>query len=244
MRKKGQQKKGQCVYCGHNDFITKDHIPPKELFISPRPNNLITVPSCEKCRRVSTASDEYFKLALILREDVSDHPDVRELLPSVLRSLRYPHNVPLKVGLLKTFRLVNPRTPSGLLLSEKKHAYYPNINRLERVIERMTKGFFYHEKGYRLPDGYEAVGFSPDRFNLADDKSLKFWRTRLIGPVSAQRPKILGNDVFSYKFLCDSTDPNSSVWLFLFYKQVPFIGLTLPHETAQQVLTSTWSINP
>jgi len=46
---KRKNKIGICVYCGKKLPLTKDHIPPKNLYSKPRPSNLITVPCCEKC---------------------------------------------------------------------------------------------------------------------------------------------------------------------------------------------------
>lgn len=48
----------KCIYCGSNKDLTKDHIPPKSFFSSPRPSNLITVPSCKICNNEYGKDDE------------------------------------------------------------------------------------------------------------------------------------------------------------------------------------------
>ena len=54
------RKNTKCIYCEENLGLTRDHIPPKELFPNPRPSNLITVPCCERCRSEQSLDDEYF----------------------------------------------------------------------------------------------------------------------------------------------------------------------------------------
>lgn len=224
---KKKNRKGQCVYCGQIVQLTEDHIPPQALFAKDDRKNLIKVPSCFRCNNKSAKEDEYFKLVLTMNGEVFDHPDVQKILPSVLRSLPNPHNRDLKIELLKTLGRAHPRTPGGLILPATP-MFVARFDRLERVIERVTKGLFFHEKGYRLPEDHMAVAFSPIRFTHADKDFLEHLQKDLIEPVSTQKAKTIGNGVFSYKFAWDSTDPNASVWLFLFYNRVSFIGGTFP----------------
>jgi hypothetical protein len=68
-----KRKIGQCVHCGRTDYISDDHLPPQSLFPAPRPNNLITVPSCDGCNGGSSKDDEYFRLWLVSRENTKGH---------------------------------------------------------------------------------------------------------------------------------------------------------------------------
>src|SRR5208283_2514674 len=58
------QKIGECLYCGRVRPLTRDDVPPKNLFPKPRPSNLITVPSCQKCNQSFMLDDEYFRLVI------------------------------------------------------------------------------------------------------------------------------------------------------------------------------------
>lgn len=51
-----------CYLCGSSENLTKDHIPPKNLFPSPRPSNLITVLCCQTCNGKFTLLDESFRV--------------------------------------------------------------------------------------------------------------------------------------------------------------------------------------
>lgn len=50
----------QCVFCG-GIATTRDHVPPKNLFLSPRPR-LITVPACINCNGSLSALEDEFRV--------------------------------------------------------------------------------------------------------------------------------------------------------------------------------------
>ncbi len=82
--------KGDCVYCGEFRSLTRDHVPPRNLF-GRKPNaNLVTVPCCSKCNGLASKDDEYFRRTLALRHDVSETPIGKQLAGAVFRSLRNP----------------------------------------------------------------------------------------------------------------------------------------------------------
>lgn len=58
---KNKTKFGICSICGNNDELTREHIPPKGIFLVPRPKNTITVFSCKKCNHDTDLDDEYFR---------------------------------------------------------------------------------------------------------------------------------------------------------------------------------------
>jgi hypothetical protein len=55
----------KCAYCNKQEKETDDHVPPKSFYPTPRPSNLITVPSCLKCNQ-GLGKDEEFFLAIIM----------------------------------------------------------------------------------------------------------------------------------------------------------------------------------
>src|SRR5262249_581161 len=56
-----------CIYCGLREGSTKDHVPPKCMFLSPMPNDIqmITVPCCEECRTRHQGDDAVARNFLI-----------------------------------------------------------------------------------------------------------------------------------------------------------------------------------
>jgi hypothetical protein len=75
-----KRKFGMCVFCGSETCLTKDHVPPKSLFPKPRPDNLITVYSCDNCNLGTAKDDEYFRLMTTIREDALNHPAANRIL--------------------------------------------------------------------------------------------------------------------------------------------------------------------
>lgn len=51
-----------CALCGEMRPVTREHVPPKNLFLAPRPLNTITVPVCEPCNHGYHLDDEYFRV--------------------------------------------------------------------------------------------------------------------------------------------------------------------------------------
>ena len=76
-----------CAYCGASGNLTKDHVPPKNLFLTPRPSNLISVPACKVCHENTSKDDEYFRLKISMRDDVSLNPEARAAWNTVFHSL-------------------------------------------------------------------------------------------------------------------------------------------------------------
>jgi 5-methylcytosine-specific restriction endonuclease McrA len=75
-----------CAYCGSPDDLNKDHVPPKNLFPKPRPNNLIKVPACPICHsRQTSKDDQYFCLKILMREGVQSNPAAKNAWNTVLR---------------------------------------------------------------------------------------------------------------------------------------------------------------
>jgi len=54
-------KVGRCALCGETRPVTREHVPPKGLFLPPRPRNTITVPVCGPCNHGYHLDDEYFR---------------------------------------------------------------------------------------------------------------------------------------------------------------------------------------
>ena len=57
-----QKKVGVCALCGQTLQVTREHVPPKNLYLPPRPRNTITVPVCEPCNHGYHLDDEYFRV--------------------------------------------------------------------------------------------------------------------------------------------------------------------------------------
>jgi hypothetical protein len=127
---------GACAYCGALGLITDDHVPPRNLFPAPRPNNLLVVPSCLRCNQGASLDDEYFRLTLTFRDDTYEHPAVQQFLPSVLRSLQKPTKLRFSQAFLRSVAEVDVNTKAGIYLG-RRSAYNVDLTRLDRVAARL-----------------------------------------------------------------------------------------------------------
>ncbi len=220
-KKRVRGSEGVCVYCGDTTVLTPDHVPPKSLFLSPRPSNLITVPSCTKCNGGASKDDEYFKNAIVLRDDVANHPDVPQLLKEVMASLRRPEQKKFTRAFVGKMTPVNLITPSGLFVG-RAMAMDVSGERIRRVLNRTIRGLYYHERGERLPTECQVISIPDAR--LPDP--------RIMDLLVAQPPKIIGKGIFSYRSMVTEDEKFASVWLLVFYGVVTVVAMTMPtHRT-------------
>jgi hypothetical protein len=218
---------GQCVYCGKRDELSDDHIPPKNLFAKPRPNNLIVVPSCRSCNGSASDDDEYFRLMLTLCEDTYAHADVQQILPVVFRSLTKRNKVGFSKSLFQSIRETNFMTSSGLFIGQRP-AFDVDLARLDRVAQRTVKGLFYHERKSRLPGEYEVFAFSTSGLSALEKNLKAHIVTNIVDPILLHAPRTIGNNVFTYRVAFAPEDPNVSVWHLIFYEKVAFLCFTTP----------------
>ena len=224
----------ECAYCGAAAAETVDHVPPKGIFSQPRPSNLITVPACKQCHDEQTSrDDEYFRLALQLRDGVESHPDVIRARPTLLRSLQHPDKLGMRNALLKNIVLRDLITPGGIFV-KKQWAIQTDMNRLRRVVLRTMKGLFYCHKKHRVPAGYDALICDEDSFHKWPADVVNNFSENLIKPILAQPGVTIGDGVFTYRFGFNVTDPDTTCWIFAFYGQAGFLGVTLPPLTPNQ----------
>lgn len=187
---------------------------------------MITVPCCEICHKKTTIHDEYFKTCLALRHDVNDHPDIREIVEGVYRSLTRKDKVQFARRFFARRGKVNVQTRSGIFLGQRE-GFQVSMDRIYQVTGRVAKGLYYRETRNRLPSDCRTVSIGAENFReLAPQSQLLIARN--IAAALDCPVKTIGNDILSYAFLLDSIDPRISVWLFVFYGAVPFVTQTLP----------------
>lgn len=223
MAKKGPRL-GICTYCGESGKRTDDHIPPKNLFPDPKPSDLITVPCCEACNRDASLDDEYFRLVTVFRHDVAGHPAARARWPSVFRSLDKPQKLRFRTAFLRTLRPVRLRSRAGLHLGESG-VFQTDVRRVSNVIDRITRGLYYHEFRKRLPRTTEVLVLSD--VDLNDPEQLS-----MVQGFSGLPAKSVGEGVFSYRYIAPEEDSATTAWLFIFYENYAVISITLGSNLA------------
>ena len=222
-----------CVYCGTEQRLTVDHIPPKCLFPPPRPPNSITVPCCHDCNSRFSKDDVYFRDRLILWQEVSNHPAAREVAESALRSFQRPKQKRYTRSLFRNVVDVDLISKGGVYLGKGKGLKIDR-RQMTRVPSRMVRGLFFHEYGEPLSDSHCAVAIPlvEEYFVDAGKQEAVFEICRYL--TSTPRTTI-GQGVFSYWHHRDEDTDYRSLWLLMFYEKISFLGMTpekdsVPHD--------------
>lgn len=227
------EKRTCCVYCGRNENMSRDHIPPKSLFLQPRPNDLITVPSCKICNEQSSKDDTYFRDVLVLRQDMATHPMVQPLIKTVLRSFKRSESTKYFWSIYSKFAQHDACTRYGIYVGSQP-TLEVDLSRVLQVVKRIVRGLHYHENQTPLNPDYEVEVFTVEYFvyDLNDEQRQLFLK-ELIIPMLPLPYKAVGNGVFKYK-MGRSNNKEFSVWVFLFFDRVPFVSVSLPKSLLKE----------
>ncbi|KKR91137.1 MAG: hypothetical protein UU42_C0021G0004 [Candidatus Woesebacteria bacterium GW2011_GWA1_41_13b] len=128
-----------CYLCGSTDNLTKDHIPPKNLFPSPKPTNLITVWCCKKCNEKFSLIDESFRVftsSVINRSKSGEWIWNNKVMDSSFK--RSPK---LKQTTIKS--LVPVQSEINGMKVQQTGMTYP-VKKTKEYLVRLTKGFTKH----------------------------------------------------------------------------------------------------
>lgn len=212
-----------CVYCG-DSATTMDHVPPRTLFQKPRPE-LITVPSCSSCNNDPSKDDEYFRNLLLTDDRIRDHPEAKGLIEAYTRSLKRPQATGLRAAMLRDTTRFPLISPAGIIYGEGT-GLKSDFTRERKVLERVTKGLFYHEFQTPHPNENSISVYSTRHM----DEGRKGLNTVLefISYIKPENKKTIGNDVFSYGYAIAEDHPDGSFWVLTFFKTIPFFVFSIP----------------
>jgi hypothetical protein len=139
-----KRKKQVCYLCGKlpaetpEGDLTKDHLPPQNLFLKPRPSNLISMPCCYSCNHEAHVDDDHLRLAVsgyYNTNGLGKRTWKEKVIGSTIRTGRLHREVNAMRASLKPIALI---TPEGV-----KDAFEMRVDgaRVDRALTRMTKGF-------------------------------------------------------------------------------------------------------
>jgi hypothetical protein len=205
-----------CGYCGSPSPATRDHIPPKGIFPSPRPNDLITVPSCASCNQSASGSDELFRVYLSLHVGI-DTASTSRLWDQALSGIR--HNRRLHRRLLDDLEPVWLTTLSGVVHGQGYGGPWDS-GAHGTTIERMIRGLYFHH--------YDEVLGTRVHVKVHWFRSLE---PTILEATAECEQRSVGGGQFVYRFNRASDHPLHSIWLFEFHKRHWAGGQTAPIES-------------
>lgn len=194
---------------------TRDHVPPRNLFLPEDRENLITLPAHRACNESFGKDDEYFQLQVSAR--AYPHPKVRklwgDLIPGsgpVMRGFHRPQAKGFKKSVLESLKPVDVFTDGGVYVGSGD-VMLQDSQRLLRVVNRIARGIYAHRTGKVLPAAW------PVKSDLMDPSRVREFLDHL-----GIRFHSVGNGTFLYDLKhFQSDDRDALVWT-VFFESVHF----------------------
>jgi hypothetical protein len=215
-----EQTKQICVYCLSRVVTSVDHVPNKSMFPSPKPSDLITVPSCFACNQGFQRDEEYF-LGVITFTEAGVSQEAKKLWDQKLGRM-YTKNKGLRRAIANSLGVTQLVTPAGLYLG-RRFAVEPDWKRIRNYFNKIVKGLYYFEFNQPLPSSVEIRSLMLTDKQKAEEVNANV----AIG----QRG---WKGVFEYKRNRLPNSPADSLWLFLIYDTLLFGAASYGKEEDNQ----------
>ncbi len=206
-----------CYICGKPGAKTKDHIPPKNIYLKHLRSigdDLITVPAHEECNGKYSKDDEHFRFFLSI-PGYWNSEHARELWDNeIYRGLQKPEAKKFKKYIISLMEPIELKSPSGIYLGDSAMIKIDSI-RIENVIERIARGVFYHEMGNIMPLDNKLI------IHYLDPK---FSQERGALP-QLTKSKTFADETFRYWWNFAEDSPTSGFFWFTFFDAVDFAVL-------------------
>jgi hypothetical protein len=211
-----------CIYCQKNPATTRDHVTLRGLYREPRPSNLITVPACGPCNSAFGSDDEYF-LRLALDWGASESGDGRAAADNRMRSMQRKQGRGFWRPFFATLKPVEVHSPGGIFLVNSLE-FRLDTSRLQRTINRMIRGLYYHETKSCLPVGDYVRSLPYPHFieQYNNNSEAKAEMVVALGSLPAQ---FIG-DAFAFRYAIMDPARQVSLWNLMFYRRIEFVGTT------------------
>jgi hypothetical protein len=214
-----------CYVCGVS-AATRDNVPPGGIFLPPRPSNLIRVPACKKHNGGRSKDDEYFRLWMVTQ--CADDPRAMKLFDGpVTRGLKHSRGL-LRRWLAGARDRIYVKSPGGIIV-DVKPGFQIDPDRIQRVIDNLVRGLYYHAFGEPLPVGCPVAGFRLGFPNTPANQRIALMLDKKYITDS-------GGD-FEYRLGRAFDDPSASVVLMNFYRRLTVVtgtGARNPYVTTTE----------
>jgi len=210
----------RCAICGAVGATTSDHLPPKNLFPKPRPNDLITVPSCLRCNIGGSQHDEEFRVFLSLQLGMENETTKKLWKEGALRTLN--HNGRLRNHLISNSWQVDHRTPAGISLGKRRAVAVP-VHAHNAVINRIIRGLYFHHYGVILGSRVSCKVMPLENNNIPNNIANE------LAPIfEIMAFASIANGAFCYRYGKADESPFHSLWLLMFYQRYLVLVETRP----------------
>lgn len=211
------KKVGKCALCGENRPLTREHVPPKNLFLAPRPRNTITVSVCEGCNHGYHLDDEYFRVYVAAGAEPGTRLwrlwEEKVVGSSFMRSGGLKGRLNDDRALLQEHHKREPlQTFDGEVVADEWVPFAQSFDapRIKAVVEKIVRCLHFSRTGSPLSSGFHlAVDVTP--LSSVDEQNLYDHRTGCVGH----------NDEFVFRH--EALSEGASRCLLGFYRHHTFI---------------------
>ena len=194
-----KQKESTCAICGIKPATTREHVPPKGIFLTPKPSDLITVPACFDCNNSSSESDERFRLFLGLHVARFTKQGEQLFKEGIIPTAK--HNNRYRKEILSNSEPVILTTAGGIIYGKGVSIPWDNEAH-DKTIDKIIRGlFFHHYKKIIAANAEISVNF----FNSLPKMDVELYENSI------------GNGAFRYAYNKVEEAEYDSVWIFNFY---------------------------
>jgi len=204
---------GTCAICGSVGELNREHVPPKNLFLKPRPANTITVDLCEACNHGYHLDDEYFRV--YVAAGATPGTKLMRLWTEKVVGSSFVRGGGLKGRLNDDYELIQEHARGEPLQLFGGETVSPELmplvqgfdaTRINAVVDKIVRCLHMHETGSRLA-GDLVVDVAPF--------SAKDWRVTL-----QERTGEVGHDnEFVYR---TASENGVLTWRLIFYEHHAF----------------------
>lgn len=220
-----------CAYCGAPEE-TRDHVPPKGIFAGLLrlgfTGNLITVPSCKACNNPESKDDDYFRQVMVTIETIEGVKAPAPILEAIQRSVQHAEREGRRTALHALARasrkiwVLAEGAMHAQMHAQLRTAVDIDWSRVQRTILRISRGIYWHHKGYRVPDDFEiAIYGEGERAHFTQDQQNVWYE--LAQDTLRGTKRIVHPEAFMYAFNTVEADPRIATLVLVFYRKVIFL---------------------
>jgi hypothetical protein len=175
----------------------------------------------------TSGDDEYFRLFLAANQEASQHPTVKLLHEPIMRSLARPQARGFASSFWSQIHNLTILSPGGIYLGKAPGLLIDHV-RLQRIVEKVVRGLFFHEYKNNLPPrcGIRSVFLNSMRQHVLPDEFNGFVNS-VRGLLAGGNERHIGpNDEFVCHFNASPCLQYQSVWVMIFYCHLHFVAFT------------------
>lgn len=215
-----------CFICGKGGADSKDHIPPKNIFLPENRNkghDLITVPAHIKCNKSFEKDDENFQFFLTIPGFWNDQK-ARDLWEKkVFKGLSRPETTGYREyinSLMEPIQIVNEKRE---IIADTALVKIDS-DRVNRVLERIARGLYYYENQTILPLDHiiEPMFLKPEFHSMRYEI------------VKTNEHKSFGANTFQYWWNYATDQKDTCVFWFRFFYNVNMVVFCFNKESYEK----------